>query len=202
MGKKIDLTGLIFGRWTVLQQAEKDKNGKLMWFCRCDCGTERIVDGNHLRRGATISCGCYKMEVLLKHGMARTSIYQKWGAIKQRCYNKDCENYKHYGARGITICDEWNEFKSFMEWALQNGYSDDLEIDRIDNNKGYSPDNCRFSTRSDNLNNRRNTVLIEIEGVTKPLMNWVREYELNENTFRERVRSGTKGTDLIRKVKK
>lgn len=195
---KIELTGLKFGRWTVLGSPTKDKYGKLMWLCRCDCGTEKNVNGGHLRQGATKSCGCYKIEKRLKHGMTKTPIHHKWIDMKKRCTNPKCNNYKNYGARGITVCEEWsNSFISFMEWSLLNGYSDELEIDRIDNDKGYSPENCRYVTKNVNNFNKRTNRLIEINGETKAISQWGQEYGLMSQTIHSRTKRGITGADLI-----
>ena len=99
-------------------------------------------------------------------------IYWAWKSIKQRCKNPKCHAFKNYGARGITVCEEWEAFEPFCRWAIENGYRDGLEIDRIDNDGGYSPENCRWISRKQNLNNRRNTLLLTVGGVTKPRTEW------------------------------
>lgn len=167
MGRLIDLTGQRFGRLTVVSRAENDKNKNPRWLCRCDCGHQTIVLGHLLRNGNTQSCGCLSHEqhsALMKemnkvHEWTGTRLYRIWGAMKSRCYNPKQRNYKHYGGRGITICDEWlYDFVAFRDWALANGYCEDLTIDRIDNDKGYSPDNCRWTTmKEQRLNQRQRT---------------------------------------------
>ena len=108
--------------------------------------------------------------------------------IKDRCYNPNCNSYKNYGARGITICDVWRtDFNSFKTWAISNGYSDALSIDRIDNNKGYSPDNCRWATKKEQCNNRRSNHLLTYKGQTKSLAEWCRELKLNYWTTKSRI---------------
>ena len=167
MGKLIDLTGQRFGRLTVIERAGKDYIGQAMWRCRCDCGNVTVVAGGNLRTGNTKSCGCYGHELTIggyrsrTHGGTcdggkRTRLYRIWRAMKTRCYNLNAQNYKDYGGRGITICPEWlHDFVAFRDWALSHGYRDDLSIDRIDNDKGYSPDNCRWATAKEQRANQR-----------------------------------------------
>lgn len=157
--KLIDLTGRRFGRLTVLQRAETIKK-RTMWLCRCDCGNEVAVEANNLKIGHTQSCGCLQKEATSKanttHGMRASRLYRIWKCMHNRCYRKCYHGYKHYGGRGITICDEWvHDFRAFRDWALANGYNDYLSIDRIDNDKGYSPDNCRWVTMELQNKNKR-----------------------------------------------
>lgn len=167
MGKLIDLTGQRFGQLTVLERAENGNHKQPRWKCRCDCGKETIVFGHLLRNGNTKSCGCFSRELHgtlmkrsnLRHGDcsgAETRLYRIWGGMKNRCYNSHQINYKHYGGRGIAVCEEWlHDFTAFRDWAMSHGYRDDLTIDRIDNDKGYSPDNCRWVTMSEQRKNQR-----------------------------------------------
>ena len=127
----------------------------------CGCGKEFRAQMQSVRVGRTKSCGCYNRqkinEATTKHGLYGTRIYRIYYAIKQRCYNPNSDSYKDYGARGITVCDEWLEsIVNFNNWAINNGYNDRLEIDRKENDKGYSPDNCRWTDRfTQNQNTRR-----------------------------------------------
>ena len=168
MSKKIDLRGQKFGKLTVLREIGRDKHNKVLWLCRCECGNEVIVRGDHLRSGNTTSCGCYHRERLAEasttHGMRKTRLYSVWASMLVRVgvTKGASEKSKHYYQdRGITVCDEWLVFENFRDWALSHGYSDDLEIDRIDNDKGYCPENCRWVSRRENINNRRNTTRLE-----------------------------------------
>lgn len=162
MGRLIDLTGQRFGRLVVIERAGSSTSGFALWRCRCDCGKEIVVRGPLLRNGTTKSCGCFRSEVSrdsnTTHGQYGTRLYRIWYAMKTRTTNPHSENYKNYGGRGITVCPEWlNDFAAFQMWALSHGYQDDLSIDRIDNDKGYSPDNCRWATAKEQRHNRRDS---------------------------------------------
>lgn len=136
-----------------------------MWKCKCDCGNEHVVSGGNLKSGDVKSCGCLAHEVCTqrgydsaKHGMTHTHIYCVWGLMKRRCYSKNNDNYDSYGGRGIRVCDEWlgpDGFINFYNWSIQNGYRDDLQIDRINNDGDYTPENCRWTTNKVNMRNRR-----------------------------------------------
>lgn len=161
--RKDNLVGQRFGRLVVLREGPKTKSGRVRWHCICDCGNELDVYGPSLKSGNTKSCGCYHRdrarERHLKHGYGasknRPRIYSVWCAMKSRCYQQKHPEFSRYGGRGIEVCDDWrNSFEDFKEWADKTGYSDDLEIDRIDNDKGYYPENCRWVTRKENSNNR------------------------------------------------
>ena len=175
MGRKgIDLTGQRFGRLLVIKEAGRDKHGAVLWLCKCSCplGNEVTVSGTDLREEHTTSCGCYRKECSAKrlseyntkHGMSGTRLYRIWKSILQRTgfYKGTTEKHKRdYIDRGITVCEEWKSFEKFKSWAIASGYLDDLQIDRIDNSKGYYPENCQWVSRKENMNNRRCTICLE-----------------------------------------
>lgn len=158
MSKLIDLTGKRFGLLTVLNRST-EKAVRVKWQCHCECGNEIVVEGQHLRSGATISCGCYHKDELSKrrmqHGYSKTRLYSIWYGMKCRCSMPSHSTYTYYGGRGISVCAEWLDFIKFQEWALANGYTDGLEIDRINNDSDYAPDNCRWVTHAENMKNLR-----------------------------------------------
>lgn len=160
MGKLIDLTGQRFGRLTVIERVGTSKNGNALWDCKCDCGNTAVVRGASLKNGITRSCGCLIAESTKNrnttHCLSKTRLYRIWANMKDRCLNSNTREYPYYGGRGITVCDEWkNDFQAFYNWAMANSYQDHLSIDRIDNDKGYTPDNCRWATHSEQMYNRR-----------------------------------------------
>ncbi len=199
MSKLLDLTGTRYGKLVVLSRAENyvQPNGRTypMWQCKCECGTQITALGTNLTRGRTRSCGCLRAEMVsdsfTKHGMSKTRLYRIWTKLKHRCYNPKNKSYKDYGGRGIAVCDEWlHDFKAFYDWAMANGYRDDLSIDRIDSDKGYSQDNCRWANSKGQVRNRRTTRYVTVNGVTKPLAEFCDRYGIDYHKAHRRIQSG------------
>lgn len=166
-----------------------------LWLCKCECGNETIVYPYLMRTGKQKSCHCGKSvtfrEMNTTHGESSTRLYEIWCGIKKRCNNKNNKNYHQYGGKGISVCEKWNnDYISFKDWALSHGYSDGLTIDRIDNNGNYEPDNCRWITIQEQSLNRSSNLLIEIDGETKPLSEWCKQYNLNYSTIYSRYHRG------------
>lgn len=165
MQKKIDITDKRFGRLIALREVSKTH-----WECICDCGNIKIVRKSCLTQGITKSCGCLRKEVAkkqqTKHGFRNERIYYIWRGIKERCLNPNSPRFETYGAKGITICEEWKEFVNFKDWAFDNGYKDDLTIDRIDNSKGYYPENCRWADKTTQTRNRGIAIKIKMNDGT------------------------------------
>lgn len=197
----IDLTGQKFGRLTVKEIDFSKEYKRVHWICECDCGNIISVSACNLKKG-TNSCGCLKLELLSKtkgkHYMTNTKIYGVWSSMKSRCYNKNAKSYKDYGAKGITVCDEWrNDFGSFYEWSVINGYKEGLQIDRIDNEKGYSPQNCRWVTRKENMNNTSKNVIVSYNGESHTLSEWGKILGIRGGLISQRLNNGGNVEDAL-----
>ena len=186
-----NLTGYKFGRLTVREWHGKNKQQSNMWLCECECGNKVVVRTADLNNGHTKSCGCFANDnfrgVITKHGKRNTRLYSIWANMRNRCNNPNAKRYEQYGGRGITICEEWDRFEAFYEWALANGYSDSLTIDRIDNNKGYSPENCRWASASEQNSNTRRNHLITYNNKTQTMAQWAQEIGIPQRTLESRL---------------
>ena len=189
MGKFIDITGKKFGRLTVISEAGKDKNGKIMWLCQCKCGTQKKARGGDLQKGAIRSCGCLKKEIAYKraykHGMTDTPILRIWKGTMQRCNNPNDPSYRNYGARGIKVCERWDKFENF--YADMGNGPKGLTIERIDNDGNYEPSNCKWATRKEQARNKRNNRIIKYGGRSKCVSAWAEEIGMNYRTLLKRL---------------
>lgn len=206
MGKAINMLGKECGRLKVLQRTDSDKYGNAMWICLCDCGNEVIVKGQHLRSGKTKSCGCYhkdmQKQLKSKHGYSNTRLYKCWDSMKTRCLNNNTDSFKDYGGRGITFCKEWEDPKKFIKWALENGYEEDLTLERIDLNKNYTPDNCKWITRAEQNKNTRRNIKQTIDGKTYNLSELARLIGVTRGTICKWYHSeGLRGEELLERYK-
>ena len=199
-----DLTGKRFGRWTVLSKASSSgKDYKTRWNCVCDCGTKAIVQAGNLLSGASVSCGCYLKEITgnrsRTHGDGYgVRLYRIWMGMRQRCNNPNAEKYPIYGERGIKVCLEWNNsYPAFKEWALNNGYAENLTLDRIDNDGDYCPQNCRWLNNKDQCNHKRNNVCITYKGVTKTISQWAEDIGISKSSLAQRKRDGWTDEECI-----
>ena len=197
MGTKfVDLTGQRFGRLVVIKKAEHQKKGKTRWLCRCDCGRYTEVITHSLKRGATKSCGCLRQETIYSYNHRlgnRNSerLYQIWKGMKQRTTDKNATNFKNYGGRGITMCVEWlQDYEKFKQWAIDSGYQDGLSIERIDNMRGYCPDNCKWADRNEQNNSKRNNRVIEYYGMKRTISQWAKYLHIGESVLRDRLNRG------------
>lgn len=196
MGNFIDLKGKTIGRITVLENMGKDKNGGYVWLCKCECGIIKNIKSRSLTIG-TKSCGCFQREtvsknnkiVFTKHKLKGHPINSLWSNIKTRCYNPKGSCYENYGGRNISICEEWkSDFLSFYNWCLNNGWKKGLQIDRIDNNGNYEPNNCRFVTNKENCNNKNNNVCYYVNGERKTATQISEQIDIGYNTIRRRIK--------------
>ena len=195
----IDLTGRKFGRLTVVERDCNDHTNKYAWWvCRCECGNYIVASSSSLNGGHTQSCGCLFRETVIannmkkrKHGMINSRIYNIWRSMKKRCLNPNHEAYPRYGGRGITVCDEWkDDFQTFYDWAMTNGYQEGLTIDRIDVNGNYEPGNCRWATAKEQNNNTRNNRLLTHNGETHTMAEWADITGIGYDTLQSRLFKG------------
>lgn len=193
MGRKAnDLTGQRFGRLTVVERRGSNKRGDALWLCVCDCGRDAVVTSVHLRGGGTKSCGCIQRErvsaSLQVYGEHREKLYNVWYEMLRRCHNEKSRDYKNYGAKGITVCEEWRTcFKAFYDWAIAHGFQEGLTIDRIKNEENYCPENCRWATMKEQQNNRSNNHLVTFNGKTQTLSQWSDELGIPYHTLSNRI---------------
>ena len=193
-GVRNDLTGQRFGRLVVIE-LDRITSRKTYWKCKCDCGNEKTIRGDCL--GIVKSCGCLKREqdiknlgILNNHNLTNHPVYSIWNAMINRCRNSNNSHYKDYGGRGIKVCEEWKSLENFAKWSEESGFKKGLSIERIDVNGNYCPENCAWIPFEKQAINKRNTVMFTIENVTKPLVEWAREYGISPKLAWQRHHNG------------
>lgn len=157
-----------------------NNHGEAMWKCICDCGKEHEATSYNLTRGRTTQCrSCMILQIAksnTKHGCKPKRLHEIYANMKTRCHNPNYELWSRYGGRGIKVCEEWeNSYKSFRDWAFSSGYSDNLTLDRIDNDGDYCPDNCKWSDRVEQANNRHTNRILTLNGEKDTMANWARK---------------------------
>ena len=208
MAKVINLTGRRFGRLTAIERVASPK-AQAQWRCVCDCGKETVVRSQDLRNGHTKSCGCYGLEVSASHTPSFSThkeskfrLYRVWIGLKGRCNNCKNKDYSYYGGRGIKVCPEWDKsYEKFRDWALADGYRDDLTIDRIDVNGNYCPENCRWVDMKTQMNNTRANRRITQNGETRTMAEWAERTGIAYDTIRYRAIKGRTAEDVLRMPK-
>jgi len=207
-----ELVGRRFGRWEAIEKAPSKGQGA-HWLCKCDCGHTAVVRARQLQAGKSKSCGCYQREVaasgqrthgkssLKKDGYrAKPRIYRTWTNMKSRCNNPKSSRYESYGGRGIRVCAEWeSNYMTFHNWAVENGYQDDLQIDRIDNDGNYTPLNCRWVTLEENNRNSGRTKRITCGGETHTIPEWAKIKGISERNIRQRLYRGKSPEEALEK---
>lgn len=188
MAKAIDITGRVFGRWTAIKFVHKIGRYHY-WLFRCSCGTEKVLYKGHVGKGSSESCGCLLRELRTTHGMSKTKIYNVYRAMRSRCENPNSKSYPDYGGRGIKVCERWATFENFYADMGEPGFLR-AEIDRIDNDKGYSPDNCRWVTKTQNQANTSQNRIIEAFGKKMILEEWAREVGKSSDVISYRLKMG------------
>ena len=186
------MIGQKFGRLTVIEELpERNKHGKIVYKCICDCGNVVNADGHLLRNGTIKSCGCLRLEGRSTHCKSSTRLYCILHHVKDRCYRNKNKDYPNYGGRGIKVCQEWlDDFMNFYNWSMNNGYQENLTIDRIDVNGDYEPNNCRWVDQKTQANNKRNCVYLTYEGRTQTITQWADELNCNRSAMYIRHRKG------------
>jgi hypothetical protein len=194
MPKRINIVGRRFGDLKIV--SDVDQAGNLLGtpearrvVAVCRCGTTKIVNARSVRRGHTTSCGCVRLKTITKHGLSSHPLSNVWRAMMARCYTKTSASYGYCGAHGITVCKAWREsLPSFVAWALASGWKSGLQIDRIDNYRGYCPSNCRFVTAADNTNNRKKTLFLDLREGRITLRDAAIKYGISQPTLYQRVK--------------
>ena len=190
---KNNIAGKQFNRWTVINSAGRDDCYKRFWLCRCSCGTMRSVTEYSLTSGISKSCGCFKEEKMAQqfktHGLSKSPEYRIWCHMKARCENHNDSRFGDYGGRGITICARWEGFENFFH-DMGPRPTSSHSIERNDTNGNYCPENCRWATRLEQVNNKRSNIRIEHNGANLTAAQWSRVTGLKSKTILWRVKRG------------
>ena len=185
-----DYFGTKIGRWTLVKKID-DGYRSARYLCRCECGTEKVLQYQTLSSGKSKSCGCYRSEIAKitskKHGLSSHPLYRVWSGIVGRTSCKSNSCYDVYGMRGIRVCDEWRDFSVFFQWAIDNHWKHGQHIDRINNSEGYSPNNCRIVSPKQNQRNRKSNRHLTVDGITKCLCEWSEIYGVPASTIEKRI---------------
>lgn len=201
-----DISGKRFGKLVVVGIGGRTSKGKILWECKCDCGNTALVEKSKLGK-YTNSCGCVRREVnrnrQLRHGQTKTRLHKLWCSMRQRCTEGGAERNVYFD-RGISVCEEWSSYEAFRDWAMSHGYDPNAPrgtttIDRINNDKGYSPDNCRFVTQTGNSRNRRTNRMVLVDGEKITMAEASERYGINYGTLEGRLDRGWSDEDAVKK---
>lgn len=205
-------TGDQYGRLVVIRELSPKivrghrRRSYRQFVCRCECGNKKIARLDRLRDGRIQSCGCLKKESIgnigketATHGLSQHPIYPTWSSMHGRCSRANNNRYHRYGGRGISVCPEWNDVQTFLDWAVLNGWKPGLQIDRKDNDGDYCPSNCRFVSSKENNRNRPSVRQITFSGTTKPLQQWADEVGISASTIASRIKMGWSVGDALTK---
>lgn len=201
-----NICGLRFARLFVTARGSNSARGSARWWCRCVCGQNVLVRGSDLRNGSAKSCGCYRSEqmtegrnalhvTIRKHGLGDSQEYDIWKGIMRRCYDRRQVHYADYGGRGIAVCERWHDVVNFV--ADMGPRPQNTSIERIDNNRGYEPGNCRWATRTEQARNTRANVCTEIDGRRMCLAEVAELSGISRAQITRRFRAGLRGADLV-----
>lgn len=201
MGRPLlDITGKKY-KMLIAIEFDHMQGERAYWKFQCDCGNIIVARADAVKFGKIHSCGCYQRKLLDEggytktHGMTHSIIYDRWQGMIDRCYRKTDKAYYNYGARGICVCDEWRHvFQNFYDWAMKNGYSDELTLDRIDVNGNYCPENCRFISVKEQCRNKRTNVYLAINGETKCVTEWCEIFNFPRHTVYRRLKKNPNAT--------
>jgi hypothetical protein len=206
--KRIDLAGKVFGKLTVLEYSHSNRYA--YWKCRCECGKETIVRSSHLIAGLVKTCGCswaengkktviHAQNANVIHGDSKSRLYNIWSNMLQRCENENATGFALYGGRGIKVCPEWHDYVVFKEWALKNGYRDDLTIDRESVNGNYEASNCRWADTETQANNTRRNIVLTLNNETMTASQWAKQLGISRTTFFRLLKQGKNLEDIARR---